>query len=473
MDALARIATVVGEKGLVSTDDAQDRYLVDERQLFAGRALAIVRPASVDEVAAVVAICAEHEIPIVPQGGNTGYCGGATPDRSGRQLVVSMARMNAIVEVDARSYTLTAEAGAVLADVQAAAHTHGLLFPLSMGSEGTCQIGGNLSTNAGGLAVLKYGTARDLVLGLQVVLPDGRIWNGLRALRKDTTGYDLKQLFIGAEGTLGIITTAVLKLYPRPPLRATAWARIESLAAAVDLLGVARERTVDGVTSFEYVSGASLGFVLSEIENTRSPFADDHDHHVLIECAGGAPQPAAADTLAAVLETATERGWVHDAVIAQSEQQRAELWRLRECIPEAERRLGGSIKHDVAVSIADIAAYVVSAREALGASFPAARLSVYGHIGDGNIHFNVLAPTDLDAETFKQAHADTVSALVHDLAADHAGSFSAEHGVGQLKAKLLERYEDAIALELMTRLKRVIDPKGIMNPGKILAAVEG
>ena len=439
-------------------------YDIDERRLFQGRALAVVRPATVGEVARVVSLCAAQRVPMVPHGGNTGYCGGATADPSGTQLVISLERLNRIHAVDARAYTLTMDAGVVLADAQAAAAAQQCLLPLAMGSQGSCQIGGNLSTNAGGLTVLKYGSSRDLTLGLQVVLPDGRVLDHLSTLRKDNTGYDLKQLFIGAEGSLGIITAAVLKLYPGS-MRQCAWLVLAKAELALDLLAVLRAKSQDGVTSFEYMGGAALALMASATPTLKAPLAGDH--HVLVEMLAQEGD----DRLDQALTQAHESGLLEDVVVAQNETQRGQLWRLRESIPAAEKILGGSIKHDISVPLAQVADYIARATAMLAARWPGARPSVYGHVGDGNVHFNVLAPAADDPAAFKARHGEAISDVLHDLAHGMAGSFSAEHGVGVLKRDLLARYADPIALTLMRQLKSSIDPFNLMNPGKLIPPV--
>jgi FAD/FMN-containing dehydrogenase len=427
-----------------------------------------VRPASTEECAAVVRACREARIGVVPQGGNTGYCGGATPfDGKRREILLSLSRLNRVREVDAIGFTMTAEAGVVLSRAQDAAREQGLLFPLSMGSEGSAQIGGALSTNAGGLAVLRYGTMRDLVLGLEVVLPSGEVLAELKGLRKDNTGYDLKSLFLGAEGTLGIITAAVLKLSPQPRARATAWLAVASADAACLLLGRARRESGDQVVSAEYVSRRSLELVLRHIEGARDPLGLPAEHCVLLELASADADEVLQEKLTRVLEAGLAAGEILDGTLAESEAQRRALWLLRERIPEAERRDGGSVKHDVSVRIARIPEFIARAEPAL-TRIAAHRLSIYGHIGDGNLHFNVLPPPGQSIEAFRAEHAAAFSSCVHDLAAALGGSFSAEHGVGILKTGELARYESAVALSLMRALKRTLDPHGIMNPGKLL-----
>jgi D-lactate dehydrogenase (cytochrome) len=415
-----------------------------------------------------VRCCHDARIGVVPQGGNTSYCGGATPfDGARRQILLSLSRLKRVRELDAVGFTLTAEAGVVLVRAQDAARAQGLLFPLSMGSEGSAQIGGALSTNAGGLAVLRYGTMRELVLGLEVVLPNGEVLSELKGLRKDNTGYDSKALFLGAEGTLGVITSAVLKLFPQPRSRATAWLAVTSLAAACRLLGRARRESGDQVVSAEYVSRRSLELVLRHVDNARDPLGSPAEHYVLLELASADSDEALHAKLDRVLATGTEAGEIVDGAVAVSEAQRRAMWLLRERVPEAERRAGGSVKHDVAVRIALIPELVARAEPELAKLGPH-RLSIYGHIGDGNLHFNVLPTEGQSIEAFRAAHAAAFSACVHDVGAALGGSFSAEHGVGILKVHELARYESAPALGLMRTLKRALDPHDIMNPGKVL-----
>jgi len=465
--ALQRIAAIVGPSGVVPAADAEP-LLRDYRDLYRGAAALVVRPATVEECAAVLRVCHEAGIGVVPQGGNTGYCGGATPFDGERQILLSLARLNRVREIDAVGFTLTVEAGVVLARAQAAAREHGLLLPLSMGSEGSAQIGGSLSTNAGGLAVLRYGTMRDLVLGLEVVLPNGEVLAELKGLRKDNTGYDLKALFLGAEGTLGVITAAVLKLFPEPRSRQTAWLAVTSVAAACRLLGRARRESGDQVVSAEYVSRRSLELVLRHVEGARDPLDAPAEHYLLIELASADADEVLRAELERVLAAGVAAGEVVDGTIATSGAQRSALWLLRERVPEAERRDGGSLKHDVSVRIDRISEFIARAEPALRAVAPH-RLSIYGHVGDGNLHFNILPPIGQSIEDFRAGPGDALSACVHDLAAALGGSFSAEHGVGILKVGELERYRSPVALALMQRLKTALDPKGIMNPGKMLA----
>lgn len=465
-EALARIRAVVGAEGVVDDAAAREGYLVDERRLYRGEAALVVRPASTEEVSRVAALCYEAGLGMVPQGGNTGYCGGATPDDAEGQVLVSLSRMKAVRGIDPVGFTMTVEAGAVLADVQRAADEAGLLFPLSMGSEGSAAIGGALATNAGGLAVLRYGTARELCLGLEVVLPDGRVLHGLSGLRKDNTGFDLKALFCGAEGTLGIITAATLKLFPRPTARQTAWLAVADAAAACRLLGRARRESGDRVTSFEYVTRPSLELSMGYLE-LADPLEDVYDHYILLELSSGQSEQRLREVSEAILVTGMEEGEILDGVLAESSRQRSRLWSLRESVPEAEKHQGGSVKHDVSVTIDRIPEFLEAAPGRL-ARIAACRFSIYGHIGDGNLHYNLLAPEDADPEAFKREHGQALSDCVHDLAAELGGSFSAEHGVGKLKKEQLSRYEDPVALSAMRAIKAALDPKGLMNPGKVL-----
>ncbi|NNF67224.1 MAG: FAD-binding oxidoreductase [Gammaproteobacteria bacterium] len=465
--ALQSIRDIVGPAGVVDDPAMMPAYLIDERRLYQGEAALIVRPASTDEVAAIVRICRDAGLGIVPQGGNTGYCGGATPDDGQNQVLLSLSRMNKVRDIDTVGFTMTLDAGVVLAKAQDAALEHNLLFPLAMGSQGSCQIGGNLATNAGGLAVLRYGNARDLVLGLEVVLPDGRIIEGLSGLRKDNTGYDLSSLIVGSEGTLGIITAAVVKLFPTPKAQQTAFLAVADAEAACRLLGRARRESGDTVTSFEYLTRFSLELVLQNIDGTRDPLDQAHRHYVLIELSSGQSDEALREVTESILMSGMEDGDIVDGVIADSGAQRDELWGLRENIPESEKHLGGAIKHDVSVTIDKIPAYLRQA-PAVIASVAPCRASVYGHIGDGNLHYNLLPPLGEDLQTLKSEHGDALSAAVHDLAMEMGGSFSAEHGIGKLKKSALANYKSAAALDTMRAIKHALDPAGLMNPGKLL-----
>lgn len=466
-DVIGALKNVVGPAGW--TDDAAEMAprLVDQRGTYRGRAALMLRPASTEEVAAIVRLCAGSRTPIVPQGGNTGLVGGATPQADGREILLCLDRMNRIRELDPLDYTVVVEAGCVLKRLQEAAEEADRLFPLSLGAEGSCQIGGNLSTNAGGINVLRYGNARDLVLGLEVVLPDGRVWNGLRTLRKDNTGYDLKQIFLGAEGTLGIITAAALRLFPRPRDRATAFAAVAGLDAALELLARCRTASGDQVTSFELVPRSGIELALRHVPDSADPLAGGHGWCVLIELTSSAASSRLRDELEAVLGAALEDGLVRDATIAESGAAAARLWRLREAIVEAQRHAGAAIKHDVAVPVSRVPEFVALASEAVAAAVPGVVIVPFGHLGDGNVHFNLNRPADGDDAGFL-ARRGEISGLVHDIAARLGGSLSAEHGVGQLRRDELPRYKPAVELELMRRIKTALDPDGIMNPGKVV-----
>ncbi len=466
-EALDRIRAIVGPRGWTTDPDDMAPFLVEERGLYKGRARMVVRPAATSEVAEVVKICAEAGIAIVPQGGNTGLVGGGIPHEDGEEIVVSLGRMNRVRAIDPLNYTMTLEAGCILAAAQKAAVDVDRLFPLSLGAEGTCQIGGNLSTNAGGVGVLRYGMARDLVLGLEVVLPDGRVWDGLRGLRKDNTGYDLKQLFIGAEGTLGIITAVVLKLFPRPGTIETAFIAVPDPAAAIELLARMRAGTGDAVTAFELISRRPLEMVLRHIPGTSDPLAGTHPWYVLMEASSGDAGGGLRSAVESVLGAAAEAGLVRDAAIAASGEQAKALWRLRETITEAQKPEGGSIKHDVSVPVSKVPEFIARATAACEAALPGIRVVAFGHAGDGNIHYNLSQPTAADRAQFL-ARWSEFNRIVHDIVADLGGSISAEHGIGRLKREELRHYKPAVAIDLMRTLKQAFDPKGIMNPGKVI-----
>lgn len=466
-EALERLRSAVGPKGWTDDPDALAPRLEERRGLFFGRTPILLSPATTDEVATVVRICAEEGVALVPQGGNTGLCGGAVPDSSNSQVLLSLARLNRIRDVDPAGNTITVEAGCLLAAIQQVAADHDRLFPLSLASEGSCQIGGNLSTNAGGVAVLRYGNARDLVLGLEVVLPDGRVWNGLRRLRKDNTGYDIKQLFVGGEGTLGIITAAVLKLFPRPRETVTAFVAVDHMAAALDLLTRTRSTCGDSVTAFEVIPRVGIDYCLTHIPDTRDPLSASHPWYVLTELqsgvAGGSLRAAFEDMLASALDD----GLVRDAAIADSVAQAAAFWRLRETLPEAERKAGGGIKHDVSVPLPMVPEFIDRATAAAEAAAPGVRVIAFGHLGDGNIHFNLGPPTGTDPAAFL-AEWTRLNKVVHDIVASYDGSISAEHGLGQLKRDEIRHYKSDVEIELMRRIKAAVDPAGTMNPGKVV-----
>ena len=453
----------------VLTSDADKRgYLTDWRNKFTGRALAVVRPGNTPEVAAVMRLCHQHQISVVPQGGNTGLSGGATPDGSGRSVVLSLARMNQVRSVDVPNLTLVAEAGCILQTVQDLATSHGTLFPLSLAAEGSCTIGGNLATNAGGTQVLRYGNARDLCLGLEVVTAQGEIWNGLHGLRKDNTGYDLRHLMIGSEGTLGIITAAVLKLHPMSKAQVTAMVAVASPAQAVALLGLAQQHLGPTLTAFEWISQPCLQAVVNSHAAPVLPFQTLPCHAVLLEVSDHEDEAHATHLLEDFLALALEHELASDAVVAKSLAQSQQLWVVREGITEALQGMGSQAKHDVSVPISSIAAFVEQAGAALQQAHGDVQVMAFGHLGDGNLHYNLvwqsLGPV-ADAERH-----DTLNRLVHDLVAAHRGSISAEHGLGQLRRDESARLKSPVELALMRSVKAALDPHNLLNPGKVLAA---
>jgi len=427
----------------------------------------VVKPASTDEVARVVSLLAQAGVGIVPQGGNTSLCGASVPDSTGTQVVVNLSRMNRVRALDRDNNTITVEAGCILADLQRVAAENDRFFPLSLGAEGSCEVGGNISTNAGGTQVLRYGNMRDQVLGLEVVLPDGRVWDGLRGLRKDNTGYDLKHLFIGAEGTLGVVTAAVLKLYQAPRAIATALVAVPSPEAAVALLGRLRRACGERVTGFELIARICLDFVFRHIPDRRDPFAQAYEWYALVELFDGTPGDALAGALEAALGEAAEAGVVLDAVLAASEAQRLALWALRENTSDAQKAEGVSVKHDVSVPVSRVAQLIAEGTRALEAAFPGVRVVAFGHVGDGNVHFNAF-PAPGDRPDFDK-WTPQVNRIVYDIVQRLGGSISAEHGIGALKRDELQRYKGALELDLMRAVKAAIDPRGLMNPGKVLA----
>jgi D-lactate dehydrogenase (cytochrome) len=459
----ARFAALVGEAHALSDADAVAPYVTEERGLYRGHSPLVLKPATTAEVAAICALAHDTRTALVPQGGNTGLVGGQTPHHG--EVVLSLTRLDRIREVDAASNTMTCEAGVILANAQARANEADRLFPLSLAAEGSCTIGGNLAANAGGTGALAYGVARDLVIGLEVVLADGRIWNGLSKLKKDNTGYDLKNLFVGAEGTLGIITAATLKLFPKPRSVETAFVGLASPQAALDLLQIAQARAGTAVTSFELIGATALGFGLAHGPVKQSPLAGAHPWYVLIELSS--PQEEVRATLENILAEGLAHGVVQNATIAASLVQRATLWRLRESLSGAQKPEGGSIKHDVAVPVACVPALIEEASAAVAARIPGARPCPFGHLGDGNIHLNISQPIGADTAAFL-ARWDEVNAIVHGIVVTLGGSISAEHGIGVMKRDLLPQVKDPVALELMRALKATLDPRGILNPGKVL-----
>jgi FAD/FMN-containing dehydrogenase len=460
---LARFAAVVGDRYAITEPRDQEPYLTELRGLYHGRTPMVLRPGTVAEVAAILKLADATRTPIVPQGGNTGLVGGQIPHAG--ELVLSLTRLNRIREVDPTSNTMTCEAGVVLAKAQEAAAAADRLFPLSLAAEGSCTIGGNLASNAGGTAVLAYGNARDLVLGLEVVLADGRVWNGLSKLKKDNTGYDLKNLFVGAEGTLGVITAAVLKLYPRPRAVETAFVGLASPAAALALFGLAGELAGGTVTSFELMSRMSVEFALRHGPGCRDPLGAPHPWYVLIELSAQAS--GLRGTLEELLAAGAEGGHVDDAAIAASLDQAKSFWHLRNMLSDVQKAEGGSIKHDVSVPVATVPDFIAAASAAVEAMIPGCRPAAFGHLGDGNVHFNVSQPVGADPAAYL-ARWDEMSTRVNGIVARLSGSISAEHGIGYLKRDVLPDVKGKVALELMHALKRTLDPNNILNPGKVL-----
>ena len=462
-----QLADIVGAAACISDADAMAPYAHEWRGLYHGKPALVLRPSSTADVAKIVAACAAAKMPIIPQGGNTGLCGGASAHEDASEVILNLGRMNKVRAIDPVNFTITVEAGCILADVQRAAEEVDCLFPLSLGAEGSCQIGGNLATNAGGINVLRYGNARDLVLGLEVVLPDGRTWNGLRALGKDNTGYALRHLFVGAEGTLGIITAAVLKLFPRPVERATALCAVNKIEDATTLLNRARALSGDAVTAFELIPRIGLEMCIKHIAGCSDPLDKPHPWYVLTEFSSSRPDARIRAGFDLLLETAFEEGIIVDAVIAESVEQQKSLWRIRESLPEAQKFEGGSIKHDVSVPVSQVPRFIAEGMAAIAQHFPAARPVPFGHLGDGNIHFNISQPIGADkAEYIAKWH--DMNRVVHDIVVSMQGSISAEHGIGMLKVGEMKHYKDPVELDLMHRLKQAVDPANLMNPGKVL-----
>ena len=464
---LARFAAIVGQAYVLTDAAEMQPYLTEWRGYYRGRSAAVLKPASADEIAAILRLANETGTPIVPQGGNTGLVGGQTPDESGREVVLSLERLDRIRAIEPEAGTLIAEAGAVLERVQEAASEAGMLFPLSLGAQGSCRIGGNISTNAGGTGVLAYGNTRSLVLGLEVVLPTGEIWNGLRGLLKDNTGYDLKQLFIGAEGTLGIVTAAVLKLFPKPRGIAVAFAGMSGPAEALTLLKLARERAGQGLTGFELLPRLAIQMAVDYIPGAREPLAVKTPWYVLLEFSSGRNEADAQDLAEGALADALSTGIITDAVIAASMAQAKDFWRMRHGLSEVQKHEGASIKHDVSVPVERVPEFLQRSSLAAAELIPGIRPLPFGHMGDGNIHFNFTQPADMDGQAF-MALAPELHAVVHRIVAEMGGSISAEHGIGRYKRDLLREVKSDIELDLMRRIKGAFDPNNILNPGRVL-----
>jgi FAD/FMN-containing dehydrogenase len=464
---LERFVAIVGARYAITDTAAQAPYLVEPRGRYLGRTPMVLRPGTTEEVAAILKLAGETRTPIVPQGGNTGLVGGQTPNETGNEIILALGRLDRLRAIDAEANTMTVEAGMTLADAQAAAAKVDRLFPLSLASEGTCQIGGNLATNAGGTAVLAYGTMRDLTLGLEIVLASGEIWDGLRALHKDNTGYDLRNIFVGSEGTLGVITAAVLKLYPRPRGTAVIFAGLPDLGAVLRFLNRARAIAGRELTAFEFMAGIGLDFVLRHLPGARDPLGTRHDWYVLAEVSSLVSEEDAHERAAALLAAAFDEGIVSDAVVATSLAQAAQLWRLREALSEVQKHEGGSIKHDVSLPVERISDFIAEATAAATKIVPGGRIVPFGHLGDGNVHFNVSQPAGADRDAFL-ARWDEVNEAVHAIVARYEGSISGEHGIGRAKRQILTAVKSPVEIAMMRKLKAALDPNGILNPGKVL-----
>jgi len=463
-EILDKIADVVGLKGIIIDSTDMEPYLKEARGIYIGSSPAIIRPKSTSEVAAVVSICNENKVAIVPQGGNTGLCGGGIANG---EIIINLERLNKIRDIDPYNYTIVVDAGCILAEIQKTAEEYNRFFPLSLGAEGSCQIGGNLATNAGGTAVLKYGNTRDLTLGLEVVLPNGKIWDGLKALRKDNTGYNLKQIFIGSEGTLGIITGAVLKLFPLPRERQTSFVALKNLETVIELLSKARLASADTISTFELIPRIGLDLSLKHIPGTIDPMVDKHEYYALIEFESGATNSGLNIIMERFLSEALEEELLVDAVICQSINQREQMWSIREGMVLAQSLEGASIKNDISVPISKVPEFIHRANTVLTSYCPGIRPVAFGHIGDGNIHYNLQQPIGTDNKKFLSRWHD-VTELVVEIVYDLKGSFSAEHGIGMFKVSELLEYKSSVEIELMRSIKKSFDPIGIMNPGKVL-----
>ncbi|CAB4326235.1 MULTISPECIES: FAD-binding oxidoreductase [unclassified Brucella] len=464
---IERFAAIVGEKNALTAPEDIAAYLIEQRDLYHGRTPLVLRPGSTEEVAAIMKLATETRTPVVPQGGNTGLVGGQQPDESGAAIILSLGRMNRIRNLDTVGNLVTLEAGVILKNLQDAAEKAGRLFPLSLGAEGSCQIGGNLGSNAGGTAVLAYGNMRELCLGLEVVLPTGEILNDLRYVKKDNTGYDLKDIFVGSEGTLGVITAAVLKIFPQPKGKGVAYAGLRNPEDVLRLFQLATEHAGPSLTGFELMPRVGVEFTVRHVDGVRDPLESPHDWYVLIDISSSRSEEDARTTLETILTEAFENDLIQDAAIAESVAQAQSFWKMREEMSWAQKPEGGSIKHDISVPVASIPAFIHEANAATLDMIPGARVVCFGHIGDGNLHYNVSQPVGADKEAFLARWHD-LNHRVHTIVASYGGSISAEHGIGQLKREELAFFKQDIALDLMRRIKTAFDPAGIMNPGKVL-----
>ncbi|EXL07141.1 MULTISPECIES: FAD-binding oxidoreductase [Brucella] len=464
---IERFSAIVGEKNALTAPEDLAAYLVEQRDLYHGRTPLVLRPGSTEEVAAIMKLASETKTPVVPQGGNTGLVGGQQPDESGAAIILSLGRMNRIRNLDTVGNLVTLEAGVILKNLQEAAEKAGRLFPLSLGAEGSCQIGGNLGSNAGGTAVLAYGNMRELCLGLEVVLPTGEILNDLRYVKKDNTGYDLKDLFIGSEGTLGVITAAVLKIFPQPKGKGVAYAGLRNPEDVLRLFQLATEHAGPSLTGFELMPRVGVEFTVRHVDGVRDPLESPHDWYVLIDISSTRSEEDARTTLETILTEAFESDIIQDAAIGESVAQAQSFWKMREEMSWAQKPEGGSIKHDISVPVASIPAFIHEANAATLEMIPGARIVCFGHIGDGNLHYNVSQPVGADKEAFL-ARWHELNHRIHTIVASYTGSISAEHGIGQLKREELAFFKQDVALDLMRRIKSAFDPAGIMNPGKVL-----
>jgi FAD/FMN-containing dehydrogenase len=465
---LNQLRSIVGTANVLTCHDGDlSAYELDQRQRFRGKARAVVRPADTNQVVAIVQACIKEKAAIVPQGGNSGLVIGSTPDDSGTQILLTTQRMNKIRKIDTVNSTITVDAGCILANVQSAAANAGMLFPLSLAAEGSCTIGGNLATNAGGTQVLRYGNARELCLGLEVVTAQGDVWQNLSGLRKDNTGYALRDLFIGSEGTLGIITAATLKLFPQPKARLTAWVAVDHLPAAIELLRLAQDALASGLTGFEAMNQFSLSLVKRHFPNQRIAFTNS-PWCVLLELSDSESESHARNAFEPLLTHAIDQGLITDAVIAENLTQAKEMWQARERIPLSQASEGLNVKHDISLPISNIAAFTADTDAVLLSTYPGASLVTFGHLGDGNLHYNIQAPLGESGRIFLLAHEQSINQLVYDSVQCYGGSISAEHGIGSLKVSILPRYQSAVGLSIMRSIKTALDPNNLLNPGRVL-----
>lgn len=469
-DHFQKLLELVDDSEVILDSFDKEKYLLDYRQLFKGKTPFVLMPKTVDKVSEIMRFCYEHKIEVVPQGGNTGLCGGATPNQSEQQVILNVSKLNTIRSVDLLGNVITVEAGCILKDIQDVAEKNNRFFPLSLGSEGSCQIGGNIATNAGGTAVLRYGSMQEMVVGLEVVLSDGRIYNDLRSLKKDNTGYNLQNVFIGSEGTLGIITAAVLKLFPPQKEKKTIMVAMNSLEGAVEFFSFMDERFGPFLTAAEVISKNSLSLALTHFEKAKNPFDIEYPFTMLVEISSSTAGMLSDEIIEQALGEALEKEFIQDAIIGNNKKQSDYFWWLREIIVMAQRKEGVSIKNDISVPVASIPSFVKKASKALERQCPGIRLTPFGHIGDGNLHFNLMQPIGMNGEEFLNRWSE-LTTIVNDIVHQFQGSFSAEHGIGQLKINDLKKYRSDIHIELMQSVKKALDPKNILNPGKVVEKI--